>query len=257
MNQEKDDKKRIYWDEGEIAKVAEEAFRLYLQDIENLWTLIEEAQQVLPENRRRTIMGRATVNAALREKFEEIRRTFLEECQEPPIEIEVETVVQKEVPRAELLASISAEEILTLLARKFAPFLESLGKATATAEKALPPVVIPVAQKPVYFEQPIETEPKKRHPKVLILEFLADQEEAIRKKAAGFQLELIFGGKGRREQVPRTCNWCVILRKVSHSTSKRMKNQIEGGHTFVVNGIDSAMKALADINSKIHGMQST
>lgn len=254
MSPNKEDKKRIYWDEDEINKVAEEALRLYLQDTENLWTYIEEAQLVLPSNRRRTIMGRATVNSGLREKFEELRRNYFEDGLAYPLEISVETVEWKEKPRSELLASITAEEILALLAKRVAPLLESLTRTPAPAEKTSHFVSSP-SQNEARTEPQIVAEPKKRFPKVLILEFLPGQEEDIRKKATGFNLELIFGGKGRREHVPPKCNWCIVFRKVSHSTINRTKDQIGNEHVFVVDGIGAALKTLADINARIHGPQ--
>lgn len=248
---------RVRWTTEEQRKLAESVLNIYLKDTTNIWRYVAEAQKsVLPADRQRPIMGANAVNDAFLEIFEEVRQEFLNEGIAIPVEITIEKEVPVQTPREELLASITPTEMWVLVGKMLGPFIDSMGKIPSIIEKSVQPSTPPARKEiaPTPFLQ-VASEPKKRLPKVLIAEFLPQQEEDIRRKAKDFQIELVFVGKGWREKVPPSCNWFIVNRKVSHSTTNRMQRDFNGEHMFVVNGITEAMKALADINARVHGPQ--
>ncbi|GEM_PF-2905111 len=250
-------KSRVFWTDEEIHKVAEEALRLYTEDTSNLWSFVAEAQKTLPAHRQRTITGRRGISSELTQRFVEARIEFLESLSHP-VEIQIEKEVRVETPREEILASITTEELLIIVARRLAPVVGAipkiLEKLAVASSEVLGAVPKPLATEPTTngsAEKIRESSGRTRHPRVLLLEFLPKQEEAVRQKAGEFQLELVFGGKGNREKAPPSCNWCIMNKKVSHSTLWRTKSEVGNQHVFVVNGVDGALKKLADINAKV------
>ena len=243
---------RVRWTTIEQRNLAEAVLHISLRDTENIWRFVAEAQKsVLPEDRQRPIMGANAINDTFLEIFEEVRQEFLNESLAVPIEISIETEVPVQTPREEILASITPAETWMLVGKMLGPFIESMTKIPSIIERGIqtsvPPIHKDVAPAPL---PQVAIESKKRLPRVFIAEFLPQQEEDIRRKAKDFKLELVFVGKGWREKIPPSCNWFIVNRKVSHSTTLRMQKSFNGKHVYVVNGITEMMKVLADINAR-------
>jgi hypothetical protein len=247
MSEEKP-RTRICWTEQEIEQVAEHAFLLSLENTENLWDLVRRSQEALPKDRQRNITGRNYINEEMLEKFNEIRKRFFEDLALAySVEIEIEREILVEKPKEELIGEISTEELIIELARRVTPLLAALPQV---AEKAIKDSSPSNEEKPK-VQVPAST-PKKRLQKILVLEFLPGQEEIIlnRVKELGIEVELVFGGKGRREDIPRSCNWSIINTKVSHSFLAKMQKQIHRERVFMVNGINAAIQKIQEISKK-------
>jgi len=236
---------RICWTDEEIKQVAEHAFLLSLEDEENLWDLVRRSQEALPKHRRRNIIGRNYINDEMLAAFNEVRERFFQDLATAySVEIEIESEVLVEKTTEEFFGELSTEDLIIELTRRLTPLLAALPKV---AEKAIQESV-PETISPKVTEPKTPTKSKKL-PKILLLEFLPGQEEAILQKVkdGGIQVELVFGGKGRREDIPRTCNWSIINTKVSHSFLAKMQKQIRRERVFMVNGINAAMQKILEI----------
>ncbi len=163
------------------------------------------------------------------------------------MEIEIEREILVEKPKEELVGEISTEELIIELARRVTPLLAALPQV---AEKAIKDS-LPSNEEKSKVQVPAST-PKKRLQKILVLEFLPGQEEIIlnKVKELGIEVELVFGGKGRREDIPRSCNWSIINTKVSHSFLAKMQKQIHRERVFMVNGINAAIQKIQEISKK-------
>ena len=154
--------------------------------------------------------------------------------------------------RAELLASLTAEEKIRIVGEYFAQALLAVGQI---------PAILAKAQERVSFSETLstvkafktETAPAVEKPtRVLMHSFLPGQEHDIRQKAKDFKLELVFTkNDSSRVETPASCSWCVMMRKTSHADYHKLKGGVGSDRLRVVDGITGAMKALADINSLV------
>lgn len=238
---------RICWTDEEITKVAEHAFLLSLEDEDNLWDLVRRSQEALPENRRRNITGRNYINEEMLVAFNKIREQFFQDLATVySVEIEIEREVLVEKSKQQFFDELSTEDLIIELARRVTPLLAALPKV---AEKAIEETRPSTQLQPRLNETKAKPQTKKL-PKILLLEFLPNQEEIIRQKVSESkaQVELVFGGKSRREDIPRTCNFSIINTKVSHSFLAKMQKQIHRDRVFMVNGINAAMQKILEIS---------
>jgi len=247
-------KSKVYWTDEEMAQVIAEAVKLSLEDKEFTWSFVGKGQKVLPEERRRSIMGKAGINSKIMDAFCQARQDALDTGVPFQVTIEKESVeVLVERPREEILRSVTNEELTGLIAKRLlAPIFDSIpallqkgrewpstGEATFAGGETR--VVQP----------PRASAPRK--PKVLLYGFLPGQETDIREKAKGFTLiDLIFAEKdSRMKGTLPSCQWCVMLMKSSHAASGKLKKSLGNDRIFPVEGISMAVKALADINSQV------
>lgn len=240
-------KSKVIWNDQEIAAVARAAVERSLEDRSFIWSFVSHGQSVLPHNRRRTITGRNGINARIIEEFSRLRQEILEEG--VPFQVDVVRQVMVERPREDILNSITTEELIGLLAKRLAPVIDMLPGLIQKGTQRLATPPVPEAQ---HHPAPAEeVEGTTRYPKVLLTGFLPGQEKDIRAKAGEFKLNLVFKGKDvEKSAAPSSCQWCVSLRKMSHAMSGRLKKTM-GKNIIIVDGITGALKALADINSRI------
>jgi len=101
----------------------------------------------------------------------------------------------------------------------------------------------------IFVSKPVYQVPRKRKIKILLCEFLPGQEQSIREKThdLDLDLELVFRRKDDREKTPPSCNWCIIMKKLSHSASARIEKRMDNSHVFYVEGITSTVKILREI----------
>lgn len=253
MSEEKKPRKtRVVWSAAEIRQVAESALLLSFEDTENLWDLVSRSQECLPKSRRRNITGRNNINQDMVDAFRDARKEYFDDISlMSSVEIEVETEIPVEKTQEDFFLETSTEDLIAEVARRMIPifaampaFMERIIKSGEVANY-LPEKTIQQQQPAIKKAPP---QPKVRLPKVLLLEFLPQQEDDIRKKVEEKELqskvELVFGGKGRREQVPRSCNWLIINTKVSHSLLSRIQKKATKERRFMVNGINAAVERI-------------
>lgn len=242
---------RICWTEVEMEQVAEAAFLHYLEgDPMSIWELIAEGQTCLPKNRQRSITGKASVHIDVIAKFHQIRKDYFRDLNSlSNIVIETERVETIGLSTEEMLDRLKTEELMEELIKRMTPLLVSLPhiverfissefikeKVEEMSHAKVAKTVSAVPEKP-------------KLPKILLLEFLPNQETIIKRKVEdlGYQVELIFGGKDRREDMP-TCNWCILNKKVSHSLSDKLNKQVGKKRVSVVTGIDYTIKRIKEI----------
>ena len=117
-------KSKVIWNDQEIAVVARAAVERSLEDRSFIWSFVAHGQNVLPQNRRRTITGRNGINARIIEEFCRLRQEILEEG--VPFQVDVVRQVMVERPREDILNSITTEELIGLLAKRLAPVIDML-----------------------------------------------------------------------------------------------------------------------------------
>lgn len=245
-------KKKVSWTDEELEQVAREAVKLHLVDTEQAWIYIKQAQKnVLTHDRQRVIVGRANINERLIELFCEVRSEILETGVPFPVQIEGPEV-PVEPSREELLETITTEELLVMAAKRLTPII---GLASKLMQKSL--------ERPVAVATPPQgnggqlrsppTAPTVRKTRVLMYGFIASQERDIREKASGFNLDLIFKKKeGRTDDPPPSCEWCVVINKISHPAWDKMKRKFTSERIRLVEGTSEALKVLADINAVVN-----
>lgn len=243
-------KPRVFWTNEELESVIKEAVQVALQDEEFIWSFISKGQlRVLPKERQRTITGRNAVNDRMARMFCEERQKVLDEGTPYPVVIEEETrEVLVERPRAELLESITTEELICIIAKRMAPIIDLIPTLlTKGGDKIMANEFTDSSQLKVINK----LLPTKRKVRVLLIGFLPDQEKEIQSKSENFNLELMFQRKDANSAVPPpSCQWCVVFQKVSHSTFNKAKGHFGSKKLFFSTGIADTMKKLADINSK-------
>ena len=215
--------------------VAEESLLHYLEDTENLWLFVAAiSQSSIPANRRRKIQGKASLNADFIRIFKKVRQEYFENLAfQLEINIEPEPEAKQEIPQetptelpTDLLQRFSTEAILAEVGRRMSTALAVLPQLLDS--KIIHGKIIPGMANTPIPEKTVSTVQKKILPRVMLVEFLSQQEQAIERKVreAGIEVDLIFGGKGRRESVPTSCNYCIFFEKTNHSLSSRLKKQL-------------------------------
>jgi len=255
MTEPKKRKTRVVWTEKEHEILAEHALLTYIDDTTYLWDLIARSQDCLPKNRRRQITGKNSISADLVQKFIEVRDEYFSDLAamaSVEIQVETENLVPVEKTTEEYLKEATIESLIGELLTRMTPVLSAIPgfmerivmqqQHHINREVYSAPRPAPEARKEV-------VPPKPKIPKILFLEFLPGQEEEIRKKieSEGLQVDLVFGGKNRREQVPKTCGWLIINTKVSHSLLHRIQKKVTSGRRFVVSGVTSAVDRVKKI----------
>lgn len=237
-------KKRVIWDDSESAAAVAEAVRISLEDEDFIWAFVAKGQKVLSPERQRNITGRQGINRTVLEEFRRVRREILETG--VPFEVTIEKEVLVERPRKDVLASITTEELVMLVAKKLAPIIDFLPALIEKAGERL--VVASKAESSGGVPQVLET-PTNRNPRVLLYGFLPQQEKDILDRTKEFNLELRFQKKeGRQPEPPPSCQWCVVINKVSHPAWNKLKGHF-GKRISLVEGLTQALQTLADINS--------
>lgn len=248
MSEDSQRKTRVVWTSEEQTQVVEEAVRLSLGDTDYIWSFIADGQKVLPPERQRMIAGRNGINTKIAEEFCTQRQGILERG--VPFQVNIEKQVNIERPRAEILASITTQELIQLVADRMAPIIELLPvflqkgieqpAKRAPAESKREQSVIPI---------PVPTGPRK--PRVLMVGFLPGQEKIFEEKVKNFNLELKFLDKdASKPKVPPSCQWCISLDKIRHAVSDKLQDSFQK-NVFFVKGLDGALKQLADLNSRV------
>lgn len=237
------------WTEEEVETVLEKAIELYLTDRDTIWAFISKAQAILPHNRQREINGRANVNSKTIDLFCEKRQEVL--TQGIPFEVPIEVLVTKEVqverPIRDVLKETSTQELLIALAERMGPIIDSLPILIRKDRKNK---IESVSAQTDTGQQIFSTVTPSHKTRVFMYGFLEGQKNDIIEKAKGFNLDLIFRNKDRKIfDPPTSCNYCLVIKKVSHPAWEAMKKKFEKGHIHIVNGIDSALKELANINA--------
>lgn len=247
-----DRKSKVKWIEDEVSQIVEEALELYFKDTSTAWQFIARAQKVLPPHRQRRILGRNAVGPDIVRRFCELRAHRLELI-DTPIVIEKEVLVERS--RADLVGSITDMELTELVMARVTPLIQSLltsrGNHAGTAHNQdIKPPEAPSTRESHHQDTKVVVETPKK-PRVLIVGFLPGQQKEIENKSSNFNLDLRFSGKMDKKIASQpSCDYCVMLRKISHAGSNKVKKFYGGDRVIVIDGITGAMSALADINSR-------
>ena len=245
-------KPRVFWTDEELEAVIAKAVEVALEDKEFIWSFIAKGQQqALPKERQRFIAGRNVINDKITKMFCESRQKVLEAGVPYPVFIQddpKEVLVER--PRAELLDRITTEELIGIIAKRLATIIDLIPNLLQRGKDkgALSEQAAPISTRIVQPSNQV-----KRLQRVLLIGFLPDQEAHIRNKANSFNLELMFQRKdASKVDPPPSCKWCILLlTKISHSTGNKVRDALGRERAFYVNGIDQAVKTLADINSRV------
>jgi len=247
-------KQKVFWSDEEIDRVAQAAVDFSFIDKEFIRQFCTKAQKsVLPPERQRKVLTSTATNEKLEKRFIQLRQKALEpkpsQEQEEPAVITIEKEVVLELPREQVLASITNEEFVCEVARRMAPVLSSLGEISKLVQVLNRERVASAAvQESVIRVRPDSFTSKPRKVKVLLFGFLPQQEHDIKEKVSGFNLELVTCKKG---EVPPSAGYCVMMRKISHPAWQKIRDGIGNDRVYLVEGITEALKKLADINSLI------
>lgn len=248
MAASKDRKTRVVWTNEELTLVVQEAVRLSLKDEDFIWAFVSKGQKVLLQDRQRVITGKNGINPKTIGEFCHVRQEILETG--VPFEVVIEKEVLVERPRKDILASITTEELLGLFASRLAPIIELIPVLIEKASEKLE-TTREVASPSGRAEERALEERTARNPRVLLYGFLPQQEMDIREKSKVFNLDLRFQKKeGRQSEPPPSCQWCVVINKISHPAWNKLKKNF-GGRIRLVEGVTQAMQILADINSQV------
>lgn len=269
-------KGRVFWTPAELKLVIDEAALISLDDTEYVWTYLLKAQaEVLPTNRQRKIQGRAVVTPEILRRFKEARAELLahraETAPEAPTPPPPPAPVVAPVDRAAVIASLTTIEIFEIVANRIGPFITGFQAlagilkahirppehtetpATPASEKVVVPPVSATAVPPSPKTPTAPTRPTARR-KVLLFGFGTEQETEIRKKAAGFELELMFTSQPKGSPLPKipVSDWAIVNRGISLSRRAKEALASRPGNDRVVDAgtVDTALQKLADINSR-------
>ena len=216
---------------------------------------------VLPPERQRKVVGRNSTSNDLVARFNLCRQKVLDskvapepkaiEPEDPEV-IVLEKEVMVELPREQVLESITNEEFIREAAKRLAPVLSSLGSISQLVQVISRDRTMAAAQEVVSRPRFDLGAPTVRKPRVLVFGFLHGQDQEIKTKAAGFNLDLIFYKKeGRQVEPPPSCQWCIMIKKVGHPAWNKIRDNMGTDRVFLVEGVTDAMKKLADINALI------
>ncbi len=278
----KPSKGRVFWTETEWQAVINEAVLVWFVDIKHLWTHLATAQSVLPENRRRTIVGNHIVNDDVREQFEKARKEFLSLQETVPAPAEIPTSTPSATPapvppptptpldRAAIIANLTLAEIFAELAHRLGPIMAGfkavVGIAEALAkrpehhdspkpETSSPSVGTPAAPNPEPATPLTQQTTKPKIPKVVLYGFSTEDGATIRGKAGSFNLELVFITSQRPGEPAPTipvCHSCIVDHKAK--LGRRVSDALElrpgKDHVHKLGNIAAVLKQLSIINSR-------
>jgi hypothetical protein len=246
-------KSKVFWNSEEKKSIAIKALARWKTDLELVWQYLTAAQtEALSPERRRKVIPRNNTGHEILEIFNQLRSEALGlkagvESEEPVV-ITLEKEVMVEIPREQMLESITNEEFIREAARRIAPVLSSLGSISQLVQVMSRERVAQAAVQEVVLKTRFESAPTPRKVKVLLFGFLPQQEHDIREKAAGFNLELVTCKRG---EVQPLASWCVMMNKIGHQVYHKIKAAVGNDRLFMVDGTTEAMKKLAEINSLI------
>ncbi len=247
-------KKLVRWNNEEIRQLVAVAVVAWLKNAGKLYTwevfALPEVQAVLPADRRRKIAGWQSLSDDTISAFEAGVNKFVSEAYPAPEVFPVETIVEV-VPSLEtVLAAATDEQIASVVLQRVKEKLEvvtELNRRLASLSNLMP---VTEAQKaPVVIKEP----PKPRRVKVALYGFLDSQEQNIRAKASGFDLELVFVNTEGKMKAKPAAGWHIMMVKMmSHKHSGQVEKAAQASDRVItVHGIDGALKHLADINSRV------
>jgi hypothetical protein len=246
----KERKTLVRWNAEDLAVVIPGAIEAWKSDQEQAWRWIAEGQKALPKERQRKVSGVASVSSDLMEAFCAARLEAI------TIEVPEPVVLDREIeivpPRAELINSLTTDELMGLLAKRAAPLIDLL---LPLAKKYLEkPVTVGVPPPQLSsLRDSVKEQTRSRKTRVLISGFLPGQEQDIEAQANDLKLnlELVFQRKDSTEEPPPSASWCVMFRKNSHAQYRKLKKGVGSDRLRIVEGTTDALKELADINSLV------
>jgi hypothetical protein len=244
---------RIRWSEEEKAKIVDRVFSMRQNDPESsLTSIIQRAQQQLPEERRRNIPSVKSIPwlaEAIKRRFAELRKAEQEikslkmaatTAQNNSEMLKARLNAMLEEAKSSALEEADVETLLVVLIEKLTAPNEALHGLIRRIEaleqkvnrKPLPPSKIAA--------------PAKKLPTILVVGMLGQQASRLR---AQFQnaANLLFFAAGTTQSVPKADAAVINAKFIPHKTQEFIQSQFKGKVYLTSGGISSVVDTIEKI----------
>ena len=257
---------RIFWDQFEVAKIADRFFELYCAEpFEPVMALVNRAQaDVLAPDRRRKCPSIKSFGLELckklGEKKAEIKRRLKQNVPAVPVPVEAEPLVI-EVPaeappidKKKIVDEMTPGELIGAVVDRMGPSLAAI--IAAISQKPIPQSlhafqsVPPAAHVPKLDSAHPPCEKRKR---VIVVGLFPESERFVKEKISGFgNIAVSFVDSNTRMIPHKICDHVVLMRRIVSHSQREQSVALHGKDRicYVEGGQVELLKKLADLNAK-------